>query len=153
MEATLRHAVLSDVLAIQKLVNDFAARGEMLPRSLSELFENIRDYYVAENDAGKVVGCAALHVTWGDLAEVKSVAVREDHRGDGLGAALVSACLADARALGAPRLFVLTYIPDYFARFGFQQVEKADLPQKVWSECIRCPKFPDCGEVGMVMDL
>jgi len=153
MEATLRHAVLSDVPAIQKLVNNFAARGEMLPRSLSELFENIRDYYVAENDGGEVVGCAALHVTWGDLAEVKSVAVREDHRGDGLGAALVSACLADARALGAPRLFVLTYIPDYFARFGFQQVEKADLPQKVWSECIRCPKFPDCGEVGMVMDL
>jgi len=153
MEATLRRAVLSDVLAIQKLVNDFAARGEMLPRSLSELYENIRDYYVAENDGGEMVGCAALHVTWGDLAEVKSVAVREDHRGDGLGAALVKACLADARALGAPRLFVLTYIPDYFARFGFQQVEKADLPQKVWSECIRCPKFPDCGEVGMVMDL
>ena len=153
MEATLRRAVLSDVLAIQKLVNDFAARGEMLPRSLSELYENIRDYYVAEIDGGEMVGCAALHVTWGDLAEVKSVAVREDHRGDGLGAALVKACLADARALGAPRLFVLTYIPDYFARFGFQQVEKADLPQKVWSECIRCPKFPDCGEVGMVMDL
>ena len=153
MEATLRRAVLSDVLAIQKLVNDFAARGEMLPRSLSELYENIRDYYVAENGGGEMVGCAALHVTWGDLAEVKSVAVREDHRGDGLGAALVKACLADARALGAPRLFVLTYIPDYFARFGFQQVEKADLPQKVWSECIRCPKFPDCGEVGMVMDL
>ncbi len=153
MEATLRRAMLSDVPAIQKLVNDFAARGEMLPRSLSELFENIRDYYVAENDGGEVVGCSALHVTWGDLAEVKSVAVREDHRGDGLGAALVTACLADARVLGVPRLFVLTYIPDYFARFGFQQVEKADLPQKVWSECIRCPKFPDCGEVGMVMDL
>ena len=152
MEATLRRAVLSDVQAIQKLVNDFAARGEMLPRSLSELFENIRDHYVAESD-GEVVGCAALHVTWGDLAEVKSVAVREDHRGQGLGEALIEACLADARLLGVPRLFVLTYIPGYFARFGFQQVEKADLPQKVWSECIRCPKFPDCGEVGMVLDL
>lgn len=152
MEATLRRAVLSDVPAIQKLVNEFAARGEMLPRSLSELYENIRDYYVAE-EAGEVVGCAALHVTWGDLAEVKSVAVREDRRGRRLGAALVEACLADARSLGVPRLFVLTYIPSYFSKFGFQQVEKADLPQKVWSECIRCPKFPDCGEVGMVMDL
>jgi amino-acid N-acetyltransferase len=152
MEATLRRAVLSDVPAIQKLVNEFAARGEMLPRALSELYENIRDYYVAEND-GEVAGCGALHVTWEDLAEIKSVAVRENCRGRGLGGELVMACVADARALGVPRLFVLTYIPDYFGRFGFQRVEKADLPQKVWSECIRCPKFPDCGEIGMILDL
>ncbi len=137
---------------MQKLVNDFAARGEMLPRSLSELYENLRDYYVAEV-AGEVVGCSALHITWDDLAEVKSVAVREDHRNLGLGRRLVQACLEDARALGVPRLFVLTYLPEYFAKFGFQRVEKADLPQKVWSECIRCPKFPDCGEVGMILEL
>jgi amino-acid N-acetyltransferase len=152
MDAKLRRATIADVPAIQKLVNDFAARGEMLPRSLSELYENLRDYYLAEAE-GEVVGCCALHITWGDLAEVKSVAVREDHRGQGLGERMVHACLEDARALGLPRLFVLTYIPDYFARFGFQVVEKADLPQKVWSECIRCPKFPDCGEVGMMLDL
>lgn len=152
MEATLRRAVLADVPAIQRLVNEFAARGEMLPRALSELYENIRDYYVAENGR-EVVGCGALHVTWEDLAEIKSVAVREECRGQGVGGELVQSCIADARGLGVPRLFVLTYIPDYFARFGFQPVEKADLPQKVWSECIRCPKFPDCGEVGMILDL
>ncbi len=152
MEAKLRRAVVSDVPAIQKLVNDFAARGEMLPRSLSELYENLRDYYIAEHK-GEVVGCSALHITWDDLAEVKSVAVREDHRQTGLGGKLVLACIGDARALGVPRLFVLTYIPEYFAKFGFQRVEKADLPQKVRSECIRCPKFPDCGEVGMVLDV
>jgi amino-acid N-acetyltransferase len=146
MSAALRRAMVSDVSAVQKMVNEFAERGEMLPRSLSELYENIRDYIIAERE-GEVVGCAALHVTWGDLAEVKSVAVREDQRGQGLGRRLVSTCLQDARDLGVPRLFVLTYIPDYFARFGFRRVEK------VWSECIRCPKFPDCGEVGMVADL
>jgi len=152
MSAKLRRAVVADVSAIQKLVNAFAAKGEMLPRSLSELYENLRDYYVIARD-GEVVACGALHVTWEDLAEVKSVAVEEAHRGQGFGDKLVEACLEDARALGLPRLFVLTYIPDYFARFGFQRVEKADLPQKVWSECIRCPKFPDCGEVGMILDL
>ncbi len=149
---TLRRAVITDVPAIQKLINDFAARGEMLPRALSELYENLRDYYVVEQD-GELLGCAALHVTWKDLAEVKSVAVHEQRRGLGLGGRLVQACLDDARALGVPRLFVLTYLPDFFARFGFAQVEKSDLPHKVWSECIHCPKFPDCGEVGMMLDL
>jgi amino-acid N-acetyltransferase len=152
MSAKLRRAAIADVAVIQKMVNEFADRGEMLPRSLSELYENIRDYYVVECD-GAVVGCAALHVTWGDLAEVKSVAVHQHHRGAGLGRQLVRACLRDARALGVPRLFVLTYIPEFFRRFGFHQVEKSELPHKVWSECVRCPKFPDCGEVGMVLEL
>ncbi len=152
MSAKLRRAAIADVASIQKMVNEFADRGEMLPRSLSELYENIRDYFVIECDDA-VVGCAALHVTWGDLAEVKSVAVHQDHRGSGLGRQLIRACLRDARALGVPRLFVLTYIPEFFTKFGFRQVEKAELPHKVWSECVRCPKFPDCGEVGMVLEL
>ena len=137
---------------MQRLINYFAERNEMLPRSLSEIYENLRDYVVAEADETPA-GCCALHVTWSDLAEIKSLAVREDRRGLGLGAKLVNACLEEGKALGVPRVFVLTYIPRYFARFGFRQVEKAELPQKVWSECIRCPKFPDCGEVGMILDL
>jgi amino-acid N-acetyltransferase len=152
MDNALRRARVADVPAIQRLINSFADLDQMLPRSLSELYENVRDYLVAEDD-GDVVGCCALHVTWSDLAEVKSLAVREYQRGLGLGSKLVTACLDEAKAIGVPRLFVLTYIPDYFARFGFHQVEKAELPQKVWSECIRCPKFPDCGEVGMVLDI
>ena len=152
MGANLRRARVGDVPVMHRLINTFAERDEMLPRSLNELYENIRDYLVVEVDH-KVVACCALHVTWADLAEIKSLAVREGHRGAGLGGQLVQECLAEAKSLGVPRIFVLTYIPDYFARFGFQQVAKSDLPQKVWSECIRCPKFPDCGEVGMVLDL
>jgi len=123
----------------------------MLPRSFNELYEYLRDYYVIEN-GGDVVGCCALHVTWSDLAEVKGLAVREDYQGKRLGDLLVRACLDDAKGLGLTRLFVLTYIPDYFQRFGFRPVDKSELPQKVWSECIRCPKFPDCGEISMALE-
>jgi amino-acid N-acetyltransferase len=152
METSLRRARAADVPAIQRLINSFADRDEMLPRSLNELYENLRDYFVVEA-RDRVAGCCALHVTWADLGEIKGLAVREEHRGCGLGGRLVEQCMEDARALGLPRIFVLTYIPDYFERFGFQHVDKADLPQKVWSECIRCPKFPDCGEVSMMLDL
>jgi len=152
MSDNLRHALVSDVAAIHKLINYFAGRDEMLPRSLNELYENLRDFFVIEN-GDDVVGCCALHVTWGDLAEVKGLAVRENHQGKRLGDLLVRACLEDAKGLGLTRLFVLTYIPDYFQRFGFRPVDKSELPQKVWSECIRCPKFPDCGEISMMLNL
>jgi len=152
MNGDLRRARVSDVTAIHRLINHFASRDEMLPRSLNELYENLRDYFVLEN-GGELVGCCALHVTWSDLAEVKGLAVREDHQGKRLGDLLVRACLDDAKGLGLTRLFVLTYIPDYFQRFGFRPVEKSELPQKVWSECIRCPKFPDCGEISMALNL
>ncbi len=151
MSGNLRRARVSDVAAIHKLINSFAGRDEMLPRSLNELYENLRDFFVIEN-GDDVVGCCALHVTWSDLAEVKGLAVREDYQGKRLGDLLVRACLDDAKGLGLTRLFVLTYIPDYFQRFGFRPVDKAELPQKVWSECIRCPKFPDCGEISMTLD-
>ena len=151
MSGNLRRARVSDVGAIHKLINSFAGRDEMLPRSLNELYENLRDFFVIEN-GDDVVGCCALHVTWSDLAEVKGLAVREDYQGKRLGDLLVRACLDDAKGLGLTRLFVLTYIPDYFQRFGFRPVDKAELPQKVWSECIRCPKFPDCGEISMTLD-
>ncbi len=152
MKNTLRRARAADIEAIHRLINHFAERDEMLPRSLNELYENLRDLYLVE-DAHEVVACCSLHVTWRDLAELKGLAVREDHRGQRLGQQLVEACLEDARTLGLPRVFLLTYIPRYFERFGFREVEKAELPQKVWSECIRCPKFPDCGEVSMILDI
>jgi amino-acid N-acetyltransferase len=152
MSTKLRRARVADVEAMQKLINSFADRDQMLPRSLNELYENLRDFFVVDGD-GDMLGCCAVHVTWGDLAEVKGLAVREDQRGKGLGGQLVQACLDDARDLGISRIFVLTYIPDYFERFGFRRVEKAQLPQKVWSECIRCPKFPDCGEISLILEL
>ncbi|MGC8861972.1 MAG: N-acetyltransferase [Armatimonadota bacterium] len=148
----IRKARVPDVPAIQQLVNSFAERGVMLPRSLSALYESIRDFYVVEND-GVVVGCCALHITWEDLAEIKSLAVDESVQGGGYGRALVEACLAEAREMGVPRVFALTYIPEFFEKAGFRRVDKTALPHKVWSECINCPKFPDCGEEAVIIEL
>lgn len=148
----LRKARISDVKDIQKLLTNFASRGEMLSRSLSELYEAIRDFYVAEED-GKVLGASALHIVWEDLAEVRSVAVAEDAGRRGLGTQVVGACIEEARELGLKRVFCLTYKPDFFAKFGFRVVDKSELPHKVWGDCIKCVKFPDCDEIAMILDL
>ncbi|MCL5958102.1 MAG: N-acetyltransferase [Chloroflexi bacterium] len=149
----LRKAKLSDVSAIHRLLTHYAkSKGALLPRSLSELCEHVRDFVVVE-EGGQMVGCCALHVIWDDLAEVRSLAVQETVRGRGWGRHLVDACLDEAREMGVPRVFALTYIPQYFEKLGFKQAEKSKLPQKIWAECFRCPKFPDCGEVAMVRDL
>jgi len=148
----LRRARVEDVPGIQRLVNSFADRGEMLPRSLNEIYENLRDFFVLEQD-GKIIGGVACHVNWEDLAEVKSLAVAEKYRGRGHGSRLLRACVEDARSLGVKRLFTLTYLPDFFARHGWSLVEKSALPQKIWVECIRCVKFPDCGEVALILNL
>ena len=148
----LRRARVADVKEMQALINLFADREEMLPRALNEIYENLRDYYVLD-EAGKIVGTVACHVNWEDLAEIKSLAVAEAQQGRGWGKKLVESCLEDARGLGIRRLFVLTYKPDFFARMGWRLIEKTELPQKVWVECIRCVKFPDCGEVALVFQL
>ena len=149
-EPTIRKATIADIKACQTLVNSFARSELMLARSLSELYENVRDFFVCE-DAGAIVGCAALHVMWEDLAEVKSVAVAADKQRRGLGARLVGACLDEARQIGIARVFVLTYQREFFARQGFKEVSKDTLNHKVWAECVRCPHFPDCDEIAMDM--
>lgn len=148
----IRRARTADVPGIQRLVNTFAETNLMLPRSLSALYENVRDFSVVERD-GEVLGCAALHVSWKDLAEVKSLAVAQSCQGMGLGAELVRACIDDARALGVARVFALTYVPDFFEKLAFSRVDKALLPRKVWTECVFCPKFADCTEVAVILDL
>jgi amino-acid N-acetyltransferase len=148
----LRKAKISDVKEIQKLLTNYASRGEMLSRSLSELYDSLRDFYIYEEE-GKVLGTSALHIVWEDLAEVRSVAVAEDAGRRGIGSQVVSACLEEARQLGLKRLFCLTYKPDFFAKFGFKVVDKSDLPHKVWGDCIKCVKFPDCDEIAMILDL
>jgi amino-acid N-acetyltransferase len=150
--ARLRKARTADVLAMQRMINAFADRGAMLHRSLSELYENIRDFSVIE-EAGEVVGCAALHVSWRGLAELKSLAVAEHVQRKGYGKRLILACLEEADALGLEQVFALTYVPELFVRQGFRVVEKAVLPRKVWTECIYCPKFPDCGEVAVLKSI
>jgi len=152
-KGVIRRARVTDAGEIQRLINFFAARDEMLHRSLGEVFENIRDFYVAEDESGTIVGCGALHVCWSHLAEVKSLAVDERQQSRGYGKRIVLACLEEARELGLKTVFALTYKPEFFGRVGFRVVEKASLPHKVWNECIRCPKFVGCTEIAVVYDL
>ena len=150
--AVLRRARVADVPHIQRLVNHYAERGDLLPRALGEIYDNLRDYFVVDSD-GEIVACAACHVHWEDLAEVKSLAVAESHGGRGWGKRLLEACLEDAQTLGIPSVFALTYVPPFFERQGFVRIDKAQLPHKIWHECTRCPKFPDCGEVAVVREV
>jgi len=137
---------------MHQLINYFADKGEMLPRPLSEIYENIRDYFVVRQGE-RVVACAALHVAWLDLAEIKSVAVAEDSQMRGVGVQLIEACLKEAKELGIPTVFCLTYKPAFFEKFGFCQRDKMELPRKVWTECYHCPKFPNCDEVALICHL
>ena len=148
----LGKARISDVPQMHKLVNYFAGKGEMLARSLSEMYENIRDYFVVR-EGERVIACVALHVSWSDLAEIKSLAVTENNQREGVGVQLVEACLREAKELGVPTIFCLTYKPGFFEKFGFSQVDKMELPRKVWTECYLCPKFPDCDEIALIYHL
>jgi amino-acid N-acetyltransferase len=145
-------ARVSDVPQMHKLINSLADKGEMLARSLSEIYENIRDYFVVRQGE-RVIACVALHVSWSDLAEIKSLVVAEDCQQQGVGARMMEACIREAKGLGIPTIFCLTYKPAFFEKFGFSQVDKAELPRKVWGECFRCPKFPDCDEVALIYHL
>ena len=145
----IRKARVKDLKTIQSLINAFAKKDLMLPRSLNELYENIRDFWVAEQD-GKVIGCAALHICWDDLAEIKSVAVVTHKQGKGIGRQLVDVCIDEARGLGSRKVFVLTYKPGFFKKFGFRRIKNSALPHKIWAECINCCKFPNCKEVALV---
>lgn len=146
----IRKATLQDVPAIHRLINSRAKQGEMLPRSLSEIYENVREYYVAV-ERGVVVGVAGLHVSWEDLAEIKSVAVKPAYQGKGLGRAVVQACLDEGRAMGIRKLFALTYVPGFFRKMGFKKIKRESLPHKIWSDCIKCPHFPNCNEEAMLL--
>jgi amino-acid N-acetyltransferase len=145
-------ARIGDVPQMHKLINFFADRGEMLARPLSEIYENIRDFFVIR-EGERVIACAALHISWSDLAEVKSMAVAEDCQRQGIGDQLIKACLKEARGLGLPTVFCLTYKPGFFEKMGFTQIDKMKLPQKVWNECYRCPKFPNCDEIALICHL
>ncbi|MFA5516724.1 MAG: N-acetyltransferase [Desulfuromonadales bacterium] len=148
----IRKARISDAKAIHKLLADFARDGLMLPRSLSDLYEAIRDFYVFE-EAGQVVGTVCLHICWEDLAEVRSLAVAKDNSGQGIGRQLVVACLDEARQVGVHRVFALTYQQAFFEKLGFGLIEKSELPHKIWSDCLKCAKFPDCDEISVSIDL
>jgi amino-acid N-acetyltransferase len=148
----IRKARMSDVKGIHGLIAEYARKGDMLPRSLADIYENLRDYFIFEDDDGELVGSAAIHIMWEDLAEVRSLAVREGKMRRGIGTQLVESCISEAIVLGIGRVFALTYKPEFFEKLGFHVVDKAELPQKIWTDCLKCSKFPDCDEVALVAD-
>ena len=145
-------ARVSDANSMHRMISHFADKGEVLPRALSEIYEDIRDYFVVRK-RGRVIACAALHVTWVDLAEIRSLAVDEMEQNQRIGSLLIQACLEEAKELGIPRVFCLVRKPAFFEKHGFQLIDKTELPQKVWAECYRCPKFPNCDEVALIRQL
>lgn len=124
----------------------------MIPRALNDLYENLRDISVCE-EGEQIQGVCALHVLWEDLAEIRSLAVRADFQKAGIGKRLVKTCLNEAERLGIARVFALTYYPEFFKKVGFRDTDKSKLPQKIWGECLRCPKFPECDESAVIIDL
>ena len=148
----IRRARPSDVPAIHALIHRYAGRDLLLPRPLTDIYERIRDFWVAV-DGGQVVGCAALRIWWHDLAEVRSLAVAPSAEGHGNGAKLVEAVAAEATRFGVKNLFALTRIPDWFGRNGFEAVDRAVLYHKVWGDCASCPKRDACDEVAVVRPL
>ena len=148
----LRRANVKDAQAIFKILQEYAIKGILLPRSLNSIYENIRDFFVYEEN-GKIVGIGSLHVYWEDLAEIKSLAVLEEYQHKGIGKQIVQKCIEDAKNLGLKKVFALTYVPEFFKKLGFKEADKSEFPQKVWTECIHCVKFNDCKEVPVLLEL
>ena len=144
-----RKARFDDIESIYGLVNIYAAQGEMLPRSRNTLYENLRDMVVAEEE-GRVIGVGALHIMWDRLAEVRMMAIAPEHTRQGIGAEIVRLLLNEGDVLGIEKVFTLTYKPDFFRKLGFIRISREELPQKVWKECIDCPKYPNCDEIAMI---
>jgi len=150
----LRKSRIQDVKAIHALLMD-SAKGELLlPRSFNQLYSHLRDFYVlSTREGGEVKGCCALSICWEGLAEIRSLVVHPDLQRQGWGRKLVEACLSEAVTLGVFKVFTLTYQREFFAKIGFEEVSKEKLPQKVWADCIHCPKFPECDEIAMIMEM
>jgi len=147
----LRKARPSDTRAILNLIAGYSSQGLLLPRPFAQVMDKIRDFTVVEESEGApLTGVVALHPVGEDLAEIRSLAVREDWKGKGLGRQLVDYCLADAKEMNFQRVFALTYQIGFFEKLGFKKVERLTLPQKIWGDCVHCAKFSDCDEVAMI---
>ena len=148
----IRKARLTDVEEIHELVNYYADKNIMLPRARTTLYENIRDFVVVEID-GEVAGIGALHVLWLDLAELRTLAVKKSLFGQGIGRKLVEFILNEAKELEIQKVFTLTYQPSFFQKLGFNIIDKEAMPRKVWTDCINCPKFPNCNEICLEINI
>jgi len=148
----IRKANLKDVKEIQQLIKFYSNRGIILPRSLSELYDSLRDFFVFVQNR-KVVGICAHHICWEDLAEIRSLVVQEEYQKKEIGAKLVRACLEESKEMGVKKVFALTYRPKFFEELGFKKVDKTMLPHKIWADCLKCVKFPDCDEIAVVKEI
>ena len=148
----IRKAKVQDARDIHTLINQYARKDDMLPRSLNEIYDNLRDYLLSEED-GSIIAVCAMHIVWDDLAEIRSLAVSKKYRGKDAGRKLIRKLLREAKTLGIKNVFALTYQPGYFKKLGFESIDKNDLPHKVWGDCLKCPKFPDCDEVAVIKRL
>jgi amino-acid N-acetyltransferase len=151
--SNVRKAKMDDVPTIRELISFYSQKGDMLPKALMEIYENLRDFFVFIDATENVLGCCALHLFWVDLAEVQSLAVRELNKQKGIGTALVRACINEACSLGISKVFTLTDKPLFFEKQGFETIDRSLLPHKIWSACVKCVKFPDCDEVALVRKL
>jgi amino-acid N-acetyltransferase len=149
----IRKAKVSDIKAIHSLLLNYSETGVLLGRSLSDLYDQIRDFYVSVDENNILEGICGLHVCWDDLGEIRSLAVKDEYKGQDRGLELVKACMREAEDFGLNKMFVLTYVPDFFKKLGFENVDKKVLPHKVWADCMNCVKFPDCDEEAMMIKL
>ena len=148
----IRRARIPDARIIHQLLLTYAKEGQLLGRSLAAIYDTIRDFYIYEEN-GQILGIGALAICWEDLAEVRSLAVVPGQHGKGIGRKIVEKCLLEAKDLGLKRVFALTYQPEFFKKLGFVEIDKAQLPQKVWGDCINCVKFPDCDEFALAINI
>ena len=150
----LRKAKIGDVKKIHALIDNYAKKAEMLPCALVDLYERLRDFYVfIDDETEDLIGVCALHICWEDLGEIRSLAVKEDKILAGVGKRMTLACLEEAAIIGLKQVFALTYKPEFFSRLGFNEIDKSKLPHKIWGDCIKCSKFPECDETAMMLDL
>jgi amino-acid N-acetyltransferase len=149
----IRKARINEVPEIRRFLVEFSQDGGILPRTLADLYGQLRDYYVYREDYGPILGIAALHICWAGLGEIRSVAVLPSRQRQGIASRLVETCVHEARTIGLSEIFVLTLVPEFFERFGFRIVSREDLLPIVWADCVNCIKFPDCDEIPMLLDL
>jgi amino-acid N-acetyltransferase len=146
----IRKAVVADVPEIKKLIEPFVKDGLILPKSLHSLYSSVRDFWIMTDESGMFIGCSAVQVSWDDMGEIRTLAVRKDMQCRGYGLNLVSRCIDEAKELGLKKVFTLTYKEGFFKKAGFKNIDKSKLPNKIWADCIHCPHFPDCDETAMM---
>ncbi len=148
----LRKATLKDIKEIHSMLKFFASKGDLLGRPLITLYEKVREFFICE-EKNEIIGCVALAVVWENMAEIRSLAIKENHQKMGIGRKLVNACIDEAKKLDIKKVFTLTYKPEFFEKLDFKSIEKQKLPHKIWTDCINCPQFPDCNENALMLEI